>query len=145
VAYSVKADVQVAIGGPERLDEVSDHDGDGVADDAVVTSAIAEADALIDSYCRIRYAVPFSSPPEMVRRFSAAEAAYLLKSHRGANTQDDDDKHDRRVEWLRDVGKGLASPGADPPPAKSTAVVPKVIDRDPEEYEVSRENLKGFS
>jgi phage gp36-like protein len=68
VAYSTQADVSNALGGDRRLVQTFDWDGDGIADAAVVTDCVAEADALIDSFASKRFHVPFNPVPEIIRR-----------------------------------------------------------------------------
>jgi len=67
---------------PQILRALSDDDGDGLADDAVLEAAIADADALIDTYLRARYGVPFDPVPAIVRSISAAVAIYFLLTRR---------------------------------------------------------------
>lgn len=144
MAYSTSTDVQIACGGPARLVELADHDDDGAADAAVVASAITAADALIDSYLQKRHATPLSEPvPASIVRMSAEIAGYVLKRDRRALTDDDRDDHEVRLAWLRDVSKGIATPGPDPVPSASTNVRPAVLERS-EDEDISRESLKGF-
>ncbi len=79
--YSIQSDLEKRLD-PQVLRAITDDDGDGLADEAVVAAAIADADALIESYLRARYAVPFNPVPETVRSISASVAVYFLLTRR---------------------------------------------------------------
>jgi phage gp36-like protein len=112
---------------------------------AAVEASIAAADAWIDSHAQHRHRVPFDPVPQTIRDLSAAEAVYRLKTRRRNMVSDRDHaEHEERLVWLRDLAKGLVSPGTDPRPRRSTSVVPAVLER-PETEDISREALKGFA
>jgi phage gp36-like protein len=79
--YCSQSDLEKRID-PQLLRALSDDDADGLADEAVIAAAIADADALIDTYLRARYTVPFDPVPEAVRSISAAMAIYFLLTRR---------------------------------------------------------------
>jgi len=79
--YCSQSDLEKRID-PQLLRALSDDDADGLADEAVINAAIADADALIDTYLRARYTVPFDPVPEAVRSISAAVAIYFLLTRR---------------------------------------------------------------
>ena len=76
MAYCAKADLE------KRVDEeiISLWSGD---DDDIVTESIAHADAEIDSMIGTRYAVPFSSAPDLIKLCSVDIAVYNLATRRG--------------------------------------------------------------
>jgi phage gp36-like protein len=77
MAYCTLEDLKKAL--PEAaLEELTDDEGAGSIQDARVTEAIAQADALIDTYLGGRYAVPLSSVPAVVRQCSVDIALYYL-------------------------------------------------------------------
>lgn len=143
MAYSVTADVQNAVGGAANLAALADHDGDGVADAAVVAAAIAEADALINSYASKRFAVPFTTTPSTVNALSARLAARILRRNRQMVLASDveDEKTDRG--WLTALASGGVLPGVEPIPMQGSIVTDKAGDRDPLKI-VSREKTRGF-
>lgn len=55
---------------PVYLTDLTDDNQDGAPDTPVVEAAIADADALIDSYLAGRFRTPLETPPPLIRRFS---------------------------------------------------------------------------
>ncbi len=141
MAYTTQAAIESAIGvgDLEALSLV-----DGATASAVVAFAIAEADAVIDSYAHKRYAVPFATVPATVAALSARMAVRILRrDRRMVLTQDAiDEATDRK--WLEHLAKGLVSVGVEPSPDASELVVDKAGERSPTLKAVSRDRLKGF-
>jgi phage gp36-like protein len=142
VAYCAQSDVQLAVGGSEKLLELTDQENTGLVNAGVVTAAIAEADALIDSYAQNRRLVPFNPVPPMIKATSADEAGYVLKKWRGVITQDDQTQREGRLLWLRDLANGIATPGVDPVPTPGSSVLSEVGDRLDDELS---SGLKGYA
>lgn len=76
VAYCEQTDLELRV--DEELIEMWSGD-----DDDVVTQAIADADAEIDSLVGTRYAVPFASTPAFIKTISMDIAVYYLATRRG--------------------------------------------------------------
>lgn len=143
MAYSSQSDIQVAIGSSDLI-AISDVDGDGAADAAVVAAAIEEADRLIDSYAHKRHSVPFSTAPATIAALSLRIAVRILRRNRRMVLAQDveDDKVDRK--WLEDLAAGRVSVGVEPAPTPSELTVDKYEERSTSTKAVSRERLKGF-
>jgi phage gp36-like protein len=143
VAYSVSADVQIAVGGAAKLLALVDHDANGVADTGVVDAAISEADALINSYASKRFAVPFATTPPTIKALSARITARILRRNRTMVLASDveDEKTDRK--WLEQLAAGGVLPGVEPLPSKGSIVTDKAGERDSVKN-VSRDKMKGF-
>ena len=99
MSYSTKNDIL------EQLDEgvliqLTDDDDLGGVDDDVVARAIADADALIDSYCGTRYSVPFSTVPDIVRKLSVEIAIFHLYGRRRGAPEDRRKRYDDAVSFL---------------------------------------------
>lgn len=141
MAYTTQAAIESAIGVGD-LEALSTVDGGTPAD--VVAAAIAEADAIIDSYAHKRHAVPFETVPATIAALSARMAVRILRrDRRMVLTQDAiDETTDRK--WLENLAKGLVTVGVEPSPAASELVVDKAGERSPTLKAVSRERLKGF-
>ena len=77
----------------ETLIQLTDDAGAGEIDTDVVDRAIADADEEIDSYLAIKYSLPFSATPNLVRRVSVTLAIGNLYSRR-ENTMPDTRKED---------------------------------------------------
>jgi len=65
MTYATKDDLYARFGETEIL-ELADRDGDSIADSGVVEQALADADAMIDSYLSGRYDVPLADPPAQI-------------------------------------------------------------------------------
>ena len=146
MAYSTQDDVQMAAGGEKKLLELSDIETEGEINAEVVAQAVADADAEIDSYARQRFSVPFNPVPAIVRQKSAEEAAFLLKQRRQGSFIDDRDLAARqtRLDWLRDLSRGLVTPGLAASPTKSEAVSASLVEPSSEASRGTRRALRGF-
>ena len=126
------------------LVQLTDDARTGQVDAAKVTAAIAEADAIIDSYARTRYTTPFEPVPQRVRDLSVDLALYSLFSRRGYDKDSADtaikDRHDRAMQFLRDVGAGKATLDITAPPNEPESFV-QVAARD---ALFDEEGLRGF-
>ena len=140
MAYASLDDIVMAVGGPDRLVQLADWDNDGVVDDAVIAAAQVAADALIDSYARMRYATPIANPSATIRSVAAQEAVYQIRHNRGMAGQSEIDERAQRIEWLRDLSRGAVRPD-EPAPSRSTAVKPVFIEST---RDLSRLKTRGF-
>ena len=122
--YATLADLEAAAGGAERLLQLTDLHADGLIDPEAAQRAQGRADALIDSYASVRYAVPISSPSQAIIQTAADETVFQLKVRRGAATEQDQQERDLRLQWLEALSQGCVGP-SDPPPPKSSAVTSK--------------------
>lgn len=75
--YCTQAEMERRFGRDE-LRQLTDRDGVGQIDSEVITSAIADADALIDGYIGNRYTLPLVSKPPLLATVSANIARYML-------------------------------------------------------------------
>lgn len=145
MAYTTLAQVQTAVGGAARLLELSDLANEGELDEDVVDSAIADAEAEIDSYVGHRYAVPLSPVPGVIAAHAAAWAARILRRNRynGQPLQDDLDREEIDRKWLAGVADGTISLGIEPGARAASGVIDKAAPRDPS-LTVSRDRTRGF-
>lgn len=143
--YATREDLVEAAGGTDRFLQMTDLDGDGVADDAIIEKAQASAESWIHSYAQKRFAVPFVDPvPDEIVRTSAEETIYRLLRNRDMATSQEREDHHERLAWLERLAQGLVTPGFQPTPLKSTEVVADIIDRSPFDP-ASRDSWKGFA
>lgn len=131
----------------EQLDEdvliqLTDDDNVGVVDDDVVTRAIADADALIDSYCGTRCPVPFSTVPDIIRKLSVEIAIYHLYGRRRGAPEDRQKRYDDAVKFLENVSKKLVSLGADDPDAPPSDTNKPDIESNTRIF--TRDKMSGF-
>ncbi|MCZ7599368.1 MAG: DUF1320 domain-containing protein [Gammaproteobacteria bacterium] len=103
--YVTQAELIERFGEGELL-QVADRDNDEAIDSDVVAAAIADADAMIDSYCRGLYDVPFDPVPAEVRKASADIARYNLWDD--AASEEVERRYRDAVARLKDVSAGRA-------------------------------------
>jgi len=145
MAYATHAQVEIAVGGPERLRQLADLDNSNTENTGVVSEAIAVADSTIDSYLGKRYATPLSVVPAVVAHLSAYWAARVLRRNRynGQPLADDNEQEYVDRKWLEGVSRGEISLGIDPGPAKASMVIDRASPRDAA-LTVSRDRTRGF-
>ena len=114
MAYCTQADLLEQIS-EDVLIQLTDDEDAGVVDTDMLTRAIADADAEIDSYCGTKYEVPFSPVPVMVRKYSVDIAIYNLYARRRGAPEDRKERYDDAISFLKDVSKGIATLGGDAP------------------------------
>jgi phage gp36-like protein len=79
MAYCTQDDLEHAL--PEgNLIALTDDEGAGTVDADRAAEAVASADAEIDGYCAVRYAVPFTTAPALIKKCSVDIAIYNLYS-----------------------------------------------------------------
>lgn len=145
MAYSALSDLQDACGGAARLQNISDWNNTRTTGTPVIMSAIASADALIDSYLRKQYAVPLVAPiPQSIVEASARIAKYRLMSARGMVDQQTEKDYDADTKWLLEISKGNVSLGVNPDAPPMSARIDGSSLR-PSLKDVSRAKLRGFS
>jgi len=77
MTYATQTDLVERFGEAE-LAQLSDRESGVVLDTAVITRALADADAEIDAYLATRYALPLASVPAVLPRLAADIARYWL-------------------------------------------------------------------
>jgi len=117
MAYCTQDDIQKRIGSAELV-ALADYDGDDAADADAVAAAIADACALMDSYLSVRFAVPVSPVPEVLKARAVDISVYLMRLRRDSATQDARAKHEDDVAWLKDVVGGMVALGIEPSSAE---------------------------
>lgn len=87
--------------------QLTDDAGVGAIDADIVTRAIEDADATIDSYCQDRYAIPLSPVPPKIRQISVDIAIYNLYSRREDVVPDiRKEKNQAAIKFLERVSDG---------------------------------------
>ena len=104
--------------GPSEILELSDRSNTGAIDATVVTRALTDADALVNSYISTKVTLPLVTVPTTLVRIAADVARYYLSDDRP--TQAVKDNYAAAVKFLKDVAAGVATLGVDssnqPPP-----------------------------
>lgn len=141
--YTTLEAVQSAAGGEARLRDLSDFENRGYVNDAEVAEAIKDASAWIDSYVQRRLPTPLDPVPETIETLAARETVYQLMVRRQRVSEFFEKVHEANERWLDALSRGIVSIGAEPERTSSSAITPKIADRDATEP-VSRSALKGF-
>lgn len=119
MAYCTQDDILQQLS-PDKLIEVTSETGDAVDPD-IVTRAIEDADATIDTYCQGRYTVPLDPVPPRIREVSVDEAIYNLYSRRDDAIPDlRKDRHKEAIRFLEKVSEGKIELGTSTPAPANT-------------------------
>lgn len=126
--YATQADLAARYG--DEINQVADRDGDGLADAAVVDSALADVSAEIDGYLAVRYQLPLGAPvPLILNRLACVLVRERLAYQAGIELGPDNATRreaDGARKTLRDLSSGVASLGVVPAPAVQTGTVQMV-------------------
>tara|TARA_R110000787_G_scaffold168855_6_gene281576 strand:- start:6301 stop:6720 length:420 start_codon:yes stop_codon:yes gene_type:complete len=136
--YCTQADLEARFGAQEIL-ELTDRNGDNVADAGVLEGAIADAGATIDTYISKRYDLPLSDIPAALVKTACDLVRYAL------HKEDPPDRvaaaHKDAMAFLRDVAAGRAVldiAGTEPTGAKDDVII-----EGPDRL-FSHDSMKGF-
>ena len=141
MAYCTEADILEQLE-EDILIQLTDDDDEGVVDDDMVTRAIANADAEIDSYCGTKYTVPFTTVPPILLTVSVDIAIYNLYARRRGAPDSIKERYKDRIAFLKSVSKGEATLGEDDPDGTpSGANAPEISSSD---RIFSRKKLQGW-
>ena len=117
MAYAT-LDQLVSLFGADEIRTLSDRQGTGELDEAVISDALERASSEVDSYLADRYATPLSGSdpiPPVVVSVTGDIARYRLT---GGDIRDTDpirERYTKALNWLRDVADGKAGiPGLPP-------------------------------
>lgn len=124
------------------LVEVSDRGeaATGMVDAALIERAIADADALIDGYLKVRYALPIADVPRLVTDLSLRVAIYYAHGQVVADKVRDD--YREALKTLQQIAQGLLRldiAGVEPPSSGGA----EVRTNDPHRP-LSADTLKGY-
>ncbi|MCB1833935.1 MAG: DUF1320 domain-containing protein [Geminicoccaceae bacterium] len=93
--------------GERRLLDLTDRDGNGAIDAAVIDLALADADALIDSYVGRRYGLPLDPMPAVLRQIAVDIAFFRLQP--ATVSEDVRKRYEDAQAFLQDFGAGKAT------------------------------------
>lgn len=97
--------------GLEEIRELSDRNDTGVIDAAVVSRAIGDVQAQIDSYIGARYTLPLTVVPEVLKRVACDLTRYQLYDIKVPDNVET--RYQEHLKFLADVSKGTATLGTD--------------------------------
>ena len=120
MAYAT-LDQLVSLFGADEIRTLSDRQGTGELDEAVISDALERASSEVDSYLADRYATPLSGSdpiPPVVVSVTGDIARYRLTGGDIRYTDPIRERYTKALNWLRDVADGQAGiPGL--PPART--------------------------
>ena len=136
MAYATKQDMIDRFGEGE-LAQLTDRDAGASINDAVLDQALADADDHIDAALAVRYDLPLSSTPPLLKRIAATIARYFL--HDDAVTETVKDQFDEVQVLLGQIANGKRSLGINSSDATTSGAAVSGPDR-----VFSRDTLKDF-
>ncbi len=127
------------------LISLTDDEGTGAINQAVVDQAIQAAQDEADTYIGTRYPLPLSHVPGIVKKLTADIALYNLFARRGFDSGENSAdnvivrKYDGAIKLLSSIAKGAVGLGtSEPPPPSSGAQITSSI------RVFSRDKMEGF-
>jgi phage gp36-like protein len=140
MSYCLKTDLQKEISDAELVG-LTDDEGTGVMDDAIINWAIAKMDALIDSIIGVVVEVPLTTVPAIIVYHSTTGAIYFLYSRRSVAPELRRKNFEDTIQNLRDIASGRASL----PPVEAGEVTEQIkINLADEDKIFTRDKMKGF-
>ncbi|KGE01000.1 DUF1320 domain-containing protein [Rhizobium sp. YS-1r] len=128
--------------GEDEILQVADRDGDGTPDPDVVEAALVHADNIANGYVAVRYALPLTAVPDLLRTWCVSIARYQL--HRdGAPDYVVRDYKDA-LTALKDLARGVLDLPIgvdDPQPAPSDSGRVSIVGPEPV---FTADKLKGW-
>jgi phage gp36-like protein len=110
--YATKA-AMIARFGEDEVIALTDRANLGVIDDAVLNSALAEADAEIDPYLAPRHQLPLASVPKILIGYACDIARYRLCGASVMETEAIRNRYKDAVRFLESVAAGKLGLGLD--------------------------------
>jgi len=107
MTYAAASDIS-DLYGAEALARLMDTDGDGATESATVARALTYADAQINSYIGVRYALPLPSTPDLVKMLAVDIAVYRLAQDHTRLTDEIVKRYDDAIKQLRALSEGKA-------------------------------------
>lgn len=83
----------------------------GTRDEAKITRCLDGASAVIDGYLSLRYTLPLSVAPPLLKDACVVIAAYRLASDPAALSEDMRKRYEDAIAFLKDVARGFAGIG----------------------------------
>lgn len=85
---------------------MTDKNRDGAADVDLVLEVIEDVEAEVNSYLGVRYTLPLSPVPVVLRRVCVDIALYRLACTSGPVTEEIKERFKAAIQWLEDVAAG---------------------------------------
>lgn len=131
MGYTSRAALESQVGSQLIL-ELCDDERIGAANPLIntrIAAVISSVDAVINGYCRVRFAVPFSPCPELIAHISEHLSLYHLHLRRASGLELPsyvEALHKDANELLKGIRTGAIDPGVEPPPMVSSGEIAQV-------------------
>lgn len=113
--------------GELELTQLTDAASPGLIDEALVTRALADAEAVVDGYLGGRYTLPLASVPPMLTSVACDLARARL--YKDALPEVVEKRHADALKFLTLLGQGKITLGAAPEPVSTNDVRITVLER----------------
>lgn len=141
--YAAQSDLLNRVTKQELMQLTDDSRPPQQVNTAIVTAALTTASAIVDSYCRSRYAIPLQPSADAVA-VTADLALFEIYSRRPATRMPDNvaTKRNNAIAFLKDIAAGKASLDQQTASPQSYADGGKLPSRNDERF--TDRNLEGF-
>lgn len=112
MAYASRADMEARFGEREVI-ALTDRQGAGAVNEAVLTEALEAADDEINGYLRGRYGLPLPTVPRLLSRVACDIARYRLCGTEVTETEPARNRYKDAVKLLESIAAGKISLGLD--------------------------------
>ncbi len=117
MSYCTLTDLTDVFGEDEIL-QLTDRDGDTVPDAGYIVAVLADVDAEIDGYLRVRYALPLSAIPNRLRALACDMARY--RCYPLAAPEAVRQRYEDARSYLKDLAAGRAQLDLPTPPTAAS-------------------------
>lgn len=121
MSYAIQTDIENRYG-TDALLVVADRDDDQVVDADVVTEALEDASAEIDSYVGVKYPLPLATVPRVLSQLCVDIAFYKLSADADMATEERRQRYDDAIGLLKRFAKGEVTLGLPQPPQTTNGV-----------------------
>ncbi|WP_040728227.1 gp436 family protein [Thiomicrorhabdus sp. Kp2] len=119
--YATQIDIENRYG-TDSLLVVADRNDDQVVDAEVVTAALEDASAEIDSYVGVKYALPLATVPRVLSQLCVDIAFYKLSADADMATEERRQRYDDAIGLLKRFSRGEVTLGLPQPPQTNNGV-----------------------
>jgi phage gp36-like protein len=112
VAYASREDMEARFGEREVI-ALTDRQGSGAVNEAVLSEALEAADDEINGYLRGRYGLPLPTVPRLITRLACDIARYRLCGAEVTETEPVRNRYKDAVKLLESIAAGKISLGLD--------------------------------
>ncbi|TAN40792.1 MAG: DUF1320 domain-containing protein [Nitrospirae bacterium] len=142
MAYCTLDDIKGLLN-TEIIMQLTDDENAGAIVESRVIAAIVDADAEIDGYCGVRYTVPFSSVPALIKKLSVDIAIYNLYSRKVDEVPEArKDRYNAAIVKLKDISKGIVRLDATEEKTESSNEV--ISNKDDDDRIFTSDSMGGF-